>query len=1237
MATRADGSELTDEVEDGGVNAAETVHPDEVPPLAKFPVVCVGASAGGLTAFGQFLAAIPEDTGMAFVLVQHLDPQHESQLTHLLAKETRLPVVEAVEGQVIQPNHVYVTPPSVDMALAQGALRMTPRPVGPGLHLSIDFFMRTLARECGSRGIGVVLSGTGSDGTFGLSEIKAAGGITFAQELSSAGSTEMPASVIAHGHADFILTPAEIARELAVISRHPYVSGPVTATDGELFPHDELDYATVIAALKQASRIDFSLYRTSTIKRRLLRRMTLRGLGSLAPYAAGLKDDAVEVAALLKDVLINVTSFFRDQEVFEAVKNLVFPQITKEGAETPIRIWVVACSTGQEAYSLAIELIEHFAAGPLNRPIQIFATDISDDSLTRARAGVYPTSIEGEMSAERLRRHFSQVEGGYRINKSIRDLCIFARHDITADTPFSKIDVITCRNVLIYLTPVLQAQVITTFCYTLVPNGFLVLGSAETVGRSTDLFEAIDAKHRVFMKKSGACRVRPPTLAAKRPAAVVSPVVSIKAPTVSDLQRAADRIVLGRYAPAGVLVDGDLNILQFRGKSADFLDPAQGQASLNLLKMVPQGLAVELARAIAEAKQQHITIYRRGIRLRTETRLREINVEVSLVSLPGAIEPAILVLFDEPALAAQPNQRPQDEPTFLAQLAEAPPDARDYALLKQELASAADYQLSLIEENTAINDELRSANDEAVSSNEEQRCSNEELQTAKEEVESANEELATLNEELRNRNVELTNLTDDLTNLLGSINLPVVMLDGDLRIRRLSGPTVKILDLGPEDIGHQLRMLPQGWVGSGLQEAVTEVMRTHVLKEVEVQNDRERWFLMRVSPYRTESGEVTGTVATYIDIDDVKRSQEFLRRSRDTAKAIIETGHSPQLVLDASLRVHTANRAFCRFFALTQEEILGQPIYQLSEGGWNIPQVRELLDGILCGGGPREYVELTHEFPRLGRRVLIINACSLEGTDPDETKIVLAIDDVTEEKRISDELKSTAVELQRSNAELGQFAYVASHDMQEPLRMVTMYASILKERYDSQLDERGQHLLKQVTEGAGRTQQLIRDILSYAHIDQPIEFSQVDCNEVVSHVLEGLVGLIKDAQADITVDQLPQVHGNPVQLGRVFQNLIANSIKFRVPGTVPHVTVSAVRQGRQWWFTVADDGIGIAPAHHEKIFRVFQRLHSRAEYEGSGIGLAVCRKIVHRHGGEIQIESSGSRGTRIRFSLAATA
>ena len=466
----------------------------------RFPVVGVGASAGGLGAFSRLLTALPASTGMAFVLIQHLDPRHDSELARLLARDTPMPVEEAVEGVVLEPDHVYVIPPNTVMAIAQGRLHLTPRESIPAPHLTIDHFFRSLATACESRAVGVLLSGTGSDGTLGLAEIKAAGGITFAQDPHTAEQGEMPQSAMAHGCVDLVLSLQEIAKEIVSISRHRYLHAPDVAPDHDLFTDEADAYGRVLALLTATGGVDFSHYRPSTIKRRILRRMALRSCRSLADYLPTLNDGVGEAESLLKDVLINVTNFFRDQAVFAAITTAIFPELLKDrGSNSTIRIWVVGCSTGQEAYSLAIGLIE-FLDGRSVRPlIQVFATDISEPSLATARAGIYPQTIESEVTPERLRRHFTRIPEGYRINKSIRDLCVFAKHDATAATPFSKIDLLSCRNMLIYLEPAMQARLMSIFHYALNLPGYMVLGNSETTGRSSELFTVIDSKQRLYL------------------------------------------------------------------------------------------------------------------------------------------------------------------------------------------------------------------------------------------------------------------------------------------------------------------------------------------------------------------------------------------------------------------------------------------------------------------------------------------------------------------------------------------------------------------------------------------------------------------------------------------------------------------------------------------------------------------------------------------------------------------
>jgi two-component system CheB/CheR fusion protein len=744
----------------------------------RFPVVGVGASAGGLAAFSQLLTGLPAATGMAFVLIQHLDPCHDSELARLLAKDTAMPVAEAAEGMVLAPDHVYVIPPNTVMVVSDGRLRLSPRETIRGPHLTIDHFFRALAASCESRAIGVLLSGTGTDGTLGLAEIKAVGGITFAQDPRSAEQAEMPRSAIAYGCVDLVLSVPEIAQEITTLGRHRYLRETQVASDRDPFADEAAAYGQVLAMLTATGGVDFTQYRPTTIKRRILRRMASRSCTTLGAYLLALIDSAVEVDLLLKDVLINVTNFFRDGPMFLALTTKIFPELVKNrGAENPIRLWVVGCSTGQEAYSLAIALIEFLDHHPAHPTIQIFATDISEPSLATARLGVYPESIQGEVPPERLRRHFTRVTEGYRINKSIRDLCVFAKHDATADTPFSKIDLLSCRNMLIYLAPAMQMRMIAIFHYALNIPGYMILGNSESTGRSSELFTAIEAKQRLYLKNRHAGRIHPPTFPAV--AARTTEAIGPKsgggglASPLADYQRAADRLVIGRYAPAGVLIDPESTIIQFRGD----------EASLNLLKMVPYALAQALKEAISEARAKNASVDLLGVRFRNRDVISELDVHIFPIRPRGQPDGCMLVLFEPRTVGAEVVERPPQPPVVSEPSGEAAL-RRELAAVRQELANANDYLKSLTEENGVVTDELKLANNEANSSNEELRCTNEELQTAKEEVLSANEELVTLNEELRSRNLDLTMFSNDLTNLLDSIDLPVLMLGGDMRLRR---------------------------------------------------------------------------------------------------------------------------------------------------------------------------------------------------------------------------------------------------------------------------------------------------------------------------------------------------------------------------------------------------------------------------------------------------------------------
>jgi len=870
-----------------------------------FPIVGVGASAGGLDAFSQLLSALADDIGMAIVLVQHLDPKHESKLGDLLGKVTHLPVIEATQGLVVRPNHVYLIPPNATMTIAQGALQLVPRGESRSPHLAIDHFFKSLAEDRQAGAIGVIMSGTGSDGTLGAEQIKAAGGIVFAQDEQSATHASMPQSAVRGGCVDFVLAPKAIAVELARIGRHPYVSSSRTVNTGEPLVAQDGTFKKILRLLYASVGVDFGAYRETTVKRRIMRRMMLRRQESLPDYARLLEQDGAEIESLYQDILINVTSFFREAETFEVLKQSVFPEIVKtKDASTPIRVWVPGCATGEEAYSLAITLLEFLDDHPVRPPIQIFATDLSEAvSLRIAREGIYLKNIEAQVSPERLRRYFTKQDDKYRIIKSIRDITIFAKQNVATDPPISRLDLISCRNLLIYLSQTLQKRIIPTFHYALNSVGYLLLGSAETVGPFADLFGVVDPSHRIYVKKVQTSRQYPHFDTGRTAAARGDDNLPPSNATPTDWQREADRLLLGRYSPPGVLVNDNLDILQFRGETDPYLAHAPGEANLNLLRMAREGLLLELRSAIDECRQQHSPVRRPRVQVRGAERTREIGLLVLPVKLPGSAESCFMVLFEETHSAGGRDATPDDAVTMsdprsgqapastagwlgrwlsrlppVGQSIASPPDERELVNLRLELTSTRDYLQSLIEQHDAANEELKSANEEILSSNEELQSTNEELETAKEELQSVNEELTTVNEQLQHRNQELSRLNDDLTNLLDSAGVPMLVLGIDLRIRRFTPAAAKVLNLLAGDVGRPVGGIRHVFDVNHMEAMLTEVIDTAQPQEREVSGQDGRWYVLRSYPYRTADHKIDGAVMVLQEITERRRLEQELKR-----------------------------------------------------------------------------------------------------------------------------------------------------------------------------------------------------------------------------------------------------------------------------------------------------------------------------------------------------------------------
>jgi two-component system CheB/CheR fusion protein len=906
-----------------------------------FPIIGVGASAGGLEAFTELLTALPVDIGMAFVLVQHLEAKHESMLANLLSKATRMPVTEVRQGTRVEPNQVYVIPANADLSIANGVLRILRRKPSAGRYLPIDHFFHTLAEAQGPRAIGVILSGTASDGTLGLKAIKNAGGITFAQEPNTAKFDGMPKSAILAGCVDFVLSPERIAKDLSQITFRPHAGLSKLEKADPVVPALDEEWVRIFKLLQDASGVDFTFYKKPTISRRITRRMAVKKVDGLSEYRKYLQSNGEERQALYKDLLIHVTSFFRDAEVFRALQKKVLPQILAgKQAGDPIRLWVPGCSTGEEAYSVAICLLETLGDQAASTPIQIFASDISEQVVERARSGVYPIDALKKVSKERLRRFFNRVNGNCQIKPGVRDLCIFARHDLAKDPPFSRMDLISCRNVLIYLEPVLQKRILAAFGYALRNGGFLLLGKSETIGGFPD-FKIADGKNKFFAKAvaTGAHDAGPLTFEK-----VTHPGKRyVEEVPGFDLEKEADRVIWEQSRYAGLVVNSGLQILHFRGDTSPYLRPVPGKASFQLLKMLREELVFELRGAINQARKTKASVKREAVRVKRNGDFHTVNMEVR--PLPAGTEGAgyFLILFEEvspgdqakPAVGAQRKQG-QDQ---------------ELVEVRNELSRTRDYLQAVIQEQETTNEGLKAANEEAQSSMEELHSTNEELETAKEELQSTNEELVTLNEQLQKRNTELAYLSDELSNVLTGVDIPILILGGDRRIRRFTPQAEKLLHLLPGDVGRPIGHIRIGINLRGLDESISQVIKG--MRDVwrEVQAEDGRWYSVRILPFLTAERKTDGVLIVFVDVNDLKQSHERSQREQELISAILDAAKDLLvIVLDRQGCVLQFNRAAQELTGFSLEEVKGRRLWDLLPIAEERAQVKSGFEEVLRGG-----------------------------------------------------------------------------------------------------------------------------------------------------------------------------------------------------------------------------------------------------------------------------------------------
>jgi two-component system CheB/CheR fusion protein len=1096
----------------------------------KFPVVGIGASAGGLDAFKRLLKAIPEDSGMAYILVQHLDPAHESILADLLQRVTKIPVQEITNNVQVVPDHIYIIPSNKLLTATDGVLQLSARLPKTQRNLPIDVLFNSLAEVHQNHAIGVVLSGNATDGTLGLKAIKDQGGITFAQDLQSAAYVGMPQSAIDAGLADFILPPEKIPQQLLLLN--PGFKASQWNGTEESAQIAETTYKQIISLLRVSTGVDFTYYKQATIRRRINRRMALCMKKSIDEYIRYLKDSKIEQNTLFHDLLIPVTQFFRDPKMFESLSEKIFPALIKDRERSnSIRLWVAGCSTGEEAYSLVMCFQEFMADKPSTIKLQVFATDISEMAIAKARSGIYRASETNGLPPGYLDRYFTKADGKFRLNKIVRDACIFAHHNYIKDPPFSNIDLISCRNSLIYLEPFLQKKALTTFHYSLNGKGVLILGKSETVGQGSEFFTVLDKSSKFYSRKS-----------TKGNFLHVLVGREYEVNGKGGKRAGVAEINKDDYVPPGVIINEEMDIVQFRGATGMWLEQSHGKPNSNLLKMARESISFELRSLFHKTKKTLEPQTKENIPLLYAGKDRLVTIEI--VPLANTIEHYFLVLFKDATLPMDSTEGLDKESghpdKFKARFDK---EVVRTNQLQKELAQTREDMRTVTEDQEAVNEELQSANEELLSGTEELQSLNEELETSKEEVQTSNEELIVINQELFDRN-------------------------------------------------------------------------------------------------------------------------EQLNLARLYAESIVSTMREPLIILNAELKVKSANRAFYNKFQVKEEETEGKLLFELGSGQWDIPDLKRLLEVVLPKKINIVDFEVATGFPGLGKRVILLNATPIVRDKSDELAILMAVEDITEkrekeqmekvmgaelEKKIFDrtfQLHEASTELQLSNENLDQFTYVASHDLQEPLRKIRTFSNILHDKYYNDLSTPVRGLVSKIRVSSERMSILIKELLNFSKVLHGDEvFEQVDLDKILDDVISDLDLVIVEKKVVIERERLPIIDAVPFQVNQLFYNLIENAIKFSKSRVTPVISITSkilkLEEAAKYVninpklsyceIGIKDNGIGFNQKMDGEIFLLFTRLNRPEKYHGTGIGLALCKKIVSNHHGEISVKSKENEGALFKI------
>ena len=971
--------------------SSHTQPPDQGPVASQpvdFPVVGLGASAGGLEALKEFLAATPGDLTAALVVLLHEDPTRASHLTEILAEYTSLPVTQIEDGGPPLPGQVHVCPPGRLLSLTRGRFQVKERK-DKGSLATVDYFFHSLALEMETECAAVVLSGTGSDGSQGVRDVKQAGGLVIVQAMDSAAYGGMPQAARSTGVADFVLPPQDMPAAL-----QGYF-GRTLNLDDEAKNRERrfLEIAPkIFSQIKQRTRHDFSHYKITTLRRRVDRRMGRHQIGDYHDYVDFLRKDDEEVEKLFQELLIGVTAFFRDPKAWEILKKEgIMPRLLELEEGQTLRAWVPGCASGEEAYSLAMLIRECFEERRMGLGLQIFGTDVAPKAIERAREGRFPQSIAADLDPGRLKRFFRLENDYYLVRKELRDCLVFSEQDVMQDPPFSRLDILACRNLLIYLTPEAQHKLLPLFHYTLRPGGVLFLGTAESLGRHTKLFEVLDSKWKIYSKRQVPAWSLPdlhfPTGPLKSAqlaeAAGRSPSEQMAIQARPGLAEQTRALILDNFAPAAVVVDSQGAISYVHGRTGKYLEPASGPSDMNLFAMSREGLDTQAANLVKRAAANMETQCAEGLLVRTNGQRQAINLTVTPLDTRRN-PPQFLVVFqdvDRPQKAESPTE---------------PGDAQyrqRMKLLERELQNTRESHQVTIEKLESSNEEFKSINEELQSTNEELQSTNEELESSKEELQSMNEELTTVNVELRSKVDELAQAQGDMNNLLNSTQIATLFLDSGLNIRRFTKEAAKLINLRGSDVGRPLQDLTTRLEYDGLAADAQKVIDTLETIEREVKDKDGAWFRIRQMPYRTLENSIDGVVITFTNISELKAALERATAQQRYAENIVDTVREPLLVLTGDLRVLSANRSFFNFFQCASQDIEGEKIYEMDKKQWKLPELRKLLEEIIPERTSFERFVVEHDFPRIGKKRMLLNARLMNDYPEGRVRILLAMEE----------------------------------------------------------------------------------------------------------------------------------------------------------------------------------------------------------------------------------------------------